>query len=217
MPLSKEEKKLFLMHQDKPLVGLIHKETKEIVLAPCITPKVCLNFNPDGKAISGTYMEDQNDIQMEELEKFNDLIQKGYVPRLAYISEFIEKSAHEFLFEQKCSSTRKSEWGGFAVQVNSSGSLEYQFVSGAFNSPKGKRVKGALLSEDLISEVLRQFNEYMPSASVPVTPVSAQEPIRFESPPRKRLCSVTPSKMGFFAGISAGIPPRETSSHSPSR
>ncbi len=212
MPLSEKEQQLFSMYQNQPLVGLIHKQTKTIVLAPCITPKVCLNFNPEGKAISGTFMADQNPINTEDLEKFNDLIEKGYVPRLAYISEFTEKSAHEFLFDQKCLSTRKSEWGGFAVQVNASGELEHQFVSGAFNSPKGKRVKGALLSEELISEVTRQFAALMPSTTV--TAAAPQTPSRFETPPRKRYCPTSASNMGLFAESSIATPPRGTNPHS---
>jgi len=41
----------------------------------------------------------------------NALLKTGYMPRLAQSSEFDKKSSHEFLFEQKCKSTRKSDWG----------------------------------------------------------------------------------------------------------
>ena len=154
-------------------------------------------------------MEDENKINMAELEIFNDLIKNAHVPRLAYISEFTEKSAHEFLFDQKCQSTKKSEWGGFAVSVNSSGALEHQFVSGAFNSPKGKRIKGALLSEDLISEVIQQFSDLMPSAphaSVSELTALADEFIPDKSPPRKRNYPTSHSQCGFFSKKQAPLP-----------
>ena len=209
MPLSESEKNLFLMHKDKPLVGLIHKETKNIVLAACIPPKVCLKLDSEGQALEGFFMENKNKINMDELERLNDLIKNAHVPRLAYISEFTEKSAHEFLFEQKCQFTKKSEWGGFAVSVNSSGALEHQFVSGAFNSPKGKRQRGALLSEDLISEVIQQFSDLMPSAShasVSEEIALAEEFSPDKAPPRKRQCLTSTSPCRFFSEKLPALP-----------
>jgi hypothetical protein len=202
MPLSEAEKSFFLMHKDKPLVGLIHKETKNIVLAACIPPKVFLNFDSEGQAVSGFFMENKNKIDIDDLQRFNDLIKNAHVPRLACISEFSEKSAHEFLFEQKCQYTKKSEWGGFAVSVNSSGVLEHQFVSGAFNSTQGKRKRGALLSEDLISEVIQQFSDLMPSTShvsVSEEIALAEEFTPDKTPPRKHQCLTSLPQCGFFS------------------
>jgi len=209
MPLSESEKSFFLMHKNKPLVGLIHKETKNIVLAACIPPKVFLNFDSEGQAVYGVFAENKNNITPDELKKINGLIKNGHVPRLAYISDFTEKSAHEFLFEQKCQSTKKSEWGGFAVSVNSSGVLEHQFVSGAFNSTQGKRKRGALLSEDLISEVIQQFSDLMPSTShvsVSEEIALAEEFIPDKTPPRKRQCLTSSPPCRFFSEKLPALP-----------
>jgi hypothetical protein len=197
MRLSEEDKQLFLTHQDKPIVGLIHKVTKAIVLGPCIPQKVCLILNAEGEAISGVFMGDnsstRNDINPVQLTQFNEMLREGFLPRLAYVSTFTEKSSHEFLFDRKCPDSKKSDWGGFALNVNASGELEYQFVSGAFNSPKGPkgsrgpRIKGALLSEDLAEEVRRQTAELMPETVRPAA-IAAPIDVSPSTPPRKRHC-----------------------------
>lgn len=160
MPLNEDARTLFFLYKDKPIVGLIHKNTRVIVLAPCIPQKVSLTLNNEGEAISGRFIKNNfvvtHEVNPDELLQFNALLKENHVPRLAYTEEFDEKSAHELLFEQKCKSTKKSEWGGFALKLDSLGHLNYTFVSGAFNSPTSKRIKGAKLSQELIDEVKKQ-------------------------------------------------------------
>ena len=161
MRLSDEAKALFLLNKGMPIVGLIHKETKLIVLALCIPKKVSLDLNDEGEATSGRFISDNCVMNKEDLDEVNALLKQGYVPRIAYTasSPFDEISAHQFLFKQKCESTKKSDWGGFALTLNSTEQLDYTFVSGAFNSPPGKRVQGSKLSQELIDEVKKQTAE----------------------------------------------------------
>ncbi|GEM_PF-5039167 len=166
MKLSPHAKEILLQHIGTPLVGLINKESSEIMLAPCITPKIFLVIDTTGRAVSGNFMKDNFEIihncNEEHLKHFNLLLNKNYVPRLANTPKNDEMSAHEFLFEQQCKATIKSMWGGFAVTLESSGKLKYSFASGAFNSPPGqKRIKGAELADIYKHEVRKQFNDYM--------------------------------------------------------
>ena len=161
MRLSDEAKALFLLNKGMPIVGLIHKETKLIVLALCIPKKVSLDLNDEGEATSGRFISDNCVMNKKDLDEVNALLKQGYVPRIAYTasSQFDEISAHQFLFKQKCESTKKSDWGGFALTLNSTEQLDYTFVSGAFNSPPGKRLQGSKLSQELIHEVIKQTAE----------------------------------------------------------
>jgi hypothetical protein len=165
MPLSNEAKDCFFSHQGIPLVGLIHRNTKDIVFAPCIPQKVNLTLNPEGEVVSGMFIDDlgeeYQDVTAEDLTRFNQLLKIGYVPRLASVSAFDVRSSHEFLFEQQCKFTKQAEWGGFSVIRDSSSELNYAFASGAFNSlsQSKKRQKGAQLSEDLIVDVKKQMTE----------------------------------------------------------
>lgn len=152
MSLSRYSKDLLNQYKKIPLVGLIHRELNNIVLAPCIPQKVFLNLDTDKKAISGYFLNDNlefiADCSEIELEEINALLKRNFVPRLANISGDDEnKSSHQFLFDQQCQSTRQSEWGGFSVTVEDLGKLTYSFVSGSFNSLPGKRVQGAELAE----------------------------------------------------------------------
>lgn len=163
MPLTSTQKEWVLSNRNKPIVGLIHKTTSNIVFALCIPEKVCIELNAEGQAISGYFMaspsvETPTAMNQADLIEVNALLEQGYVPRLAYTpaSPFEPKSSHQFLFEQQCQATRTSEWGGFALVVNHLDQLAYTFCSGAFNSPPGKRTQGAELSPSLISEVKRQ-------------------------------------------------------------
>ncbi len=161
MHLSEADKALFLLNKGVPIVGLIHKQTKRIVLALCIPKKVSLELNKEGEATSGRFVSDSCVMNEEDLYGVNALLKQGYVPRMAYTSSspFDEISAHQFLFKQKCVTTKPSEWGGFALTLNSSEQLDYTFVSGAFNSPSGQRLQGAKLSQELIDEVIKQTAE----------------------------------------------------------
>ena len=163
MPLSEQTKELFFSNRGKPIVGLINKKTETIVLAPCITEKVNLNLNDEGEAESGIFITNSfvegRPINAEQLKQFNLLLKNGHVPRLAKSPSIDDRSSHQFLFEQQCKSTKSSEWGGFTVTLECSGKLIYSFVSGAFNSPPGKRIKGAELSQDLIDKVETQMSE----------------------------------------------------------
>lgn len=165
MPLNKHEKKIFLIHKGKPIVGLIHKETKQIVLAPCIPSKVFLKLTDTQEAESGSFLEDDFSViralNPEELVKINGLLKEGHVPRLAFHPSFHDVSSHELLFIQKCNTSKRSDWGGFAFKVNPLNDLEFEFVSGAFNSPKGTRIKGAKLAEDLIDDVIEQITNLL--------------------------------------------------------
>lgn len=170
MPISNEEKELFLSHKGQPIVGLIHKENNTIVFAPCIPQKVRLQLDENGNAISGTLMRDNlenmtatNDNDNDEsldLNYINSLLKQNYVPRIVdmlHDATSDVKSAHEFLFEQKCGLTNKSEWGGFALTLNALNELEYEFSSGAFNSgASSKRIQGAQLSSELIKQVIKE-------------------------------------------------------------
>jgi hypothetical protein len=68
------------------------------------------------------------------------------------------------------------------VTLTSLGDIEYSFVSGAFNSPTGKRVQGSELSQELINKVVeaisavvdqkRVYATVSPSSTTHVTPES---------------------------------------------
>ena len=190
MPLNEQSKDLLFSNKGKPIVGLIHKEKKTIVLAPCIPQKIYLDLNDAGEALSGMFISDNDvaarPINEDELNYFNSLLKLNHVPRLAGTSNFDHKSSHEFLFEQKCNSTKQSEWGGFSVTLDFSGKLSYTFVSGAFNSPLGERIKGAELAQDLIYEVIKQISD------VVIAPTDTA--IASSSSPVKQSSFVTPEK-----------------------
>jgi hypothetical protein len=166
MPLTEESKNLFIAHKGTPIVGLINKTTYDIVLAPCIPQKVRLNLNSLRQAVSGKILnykcEEVKDINEIELVKCNQLLDNGYLPRLAYEPprEDEVKSAHEFLFERQSIDKTKSQWGGFALTVDVLDKVEYTFASGAFNSKPGKRTRGAELSENLVAEVKKQISDF---------------------------------------------------------
>lgn len=113
------------------------------------------------------------------------------MPRLANAPDGEQVSAHQFLFSQKCGSTSQSSWGGFSLKLDSSTSrLEFSFVSGAFNSSPGKRVKGAELSTELIAEVVEQTAVLETgSKKRPQAAVSSVEGTFFcVTPPKPSLC-----------------------------
>ena len=131
--MTEEQKAFVLSHKDKPIVGLIHKDSKEIILAPCIPKKVCLYLNDAGEASGGYLMKDGSAIDSAQLDEFNALLKKNHLPRLARIGSSIKEiSAHEFLFTQKGGSTERSQWGGFTLELTSSDELKYTFASGCF-------------------------------------------------------------------------------------
>lgn len=187
MPLDAKARELFREHKGIPLVGLINKKTGQIILAPCIPKKVNLTLDEAGKAISGYFMNDDfskiRDCNVSELEEINSLLQKQYVPRLADTPYLSQKSSHQFLLEQH-NLWDKSDWGGFAVTLRPTGELEYAFASGAFNSPPGVRIKGALLDSNLQDLVKQQINDYhselqqenFGSQAEPVPAAPLQEP-----------------------------------------
>lgn len=207
MPLNIEAKNLFFSLPNTPFVGLIHKETKHIVLAPCIHQKVMLRLNEAGKVTSGMFINDNflgtQAVNEAELNGMQILLDKNYVPRLM-VSDWDEKSSHECLFEQQCQSTIRSEWGGFGITLDTFGTLSYTFVSGAFNSPSKKREKGAVLSSELIADVERQtkelgpeaqdneINEINEEAALPAPPISYDSPKQNQKRPR----------YGFFTSAS---------------
>lgn len=196
MPLRKEEKDLFLLHKGKPIVGLIHKNKRDIVFAACVPQKVSIDLNEKGEAKSGYVVADalsiSSDLTEVQLEELNALLKQNHVPRLAYPhgSFYEAKSAHEFLFEQKCQTTKRSEWGGFCITLDDSGKLNYSFASGAFNSEPGQRTKGAELSEELIIEVKNQIANLVNELNLTVLPTS---PIK-ESSSSLSLLALTPEK-----------------------
>ncbi|HBI22222.1 MAG TPA: hypothetical protein DDY37_06540 [Legionella sp.] len=202
MPLSDDARTTVFANRHKPIVGLIHKETKAIVLAPCIPEKVSLELDETGLASSGTFIMDDA-IDADALEKVNALLKQGHVPRIACncTSPFEEISAHQFLFKRKCPATRPSEWGGFTLAVDASNRLEHTFVSGAFNSPPGKRIQGALLSPELINEVKKQTAELgFESKNTEIqeevfdlsqTGESCSSPLRCVTPPPRRMSFAT--------------------------
>lgn len=55
--LSKHAKEMFTKHKGTTLVGLINKTTKEIILAPCIEPKVYLQINEKGEVRGGYWLD----------------------------------------------------------------------------------------------------------------------------------------------------------------
>lgn len=203
MPLNSETKNLFFSLPNTPFVGLIHKETKHIVLAPCIPQKVRLTLNQEDKVSSGTFIDDNfqatRAINDEELNNIRLLLEKNYVPRIIQTpSGWDEKSSHECLFEQQCQSTRRSEWGGFGITLDALGTLNYTFVSGAFNSLSNKREKGALLSSELITHVKNQTQELGSDAESHEIHEEPAPPISYDSPPepaRKR------SRYSLFASV----------------
>ena len=213
MELSDEAKVLCVVYKAVPIVGLIHKETKSIVLAPCMLQKVILELNDAGEAISGCLKGYDSSLSDNELADCNALLKKGYVPRVVYAPKepFEEISAHQLLFQEKCQSTASSDWGGFTLTFDSSGQqCDYTFVSGAFNSPRGKREQGAILCRELQLEVRRQTAVLMDK------PQDTQAHQDFVSPPRtgsffassadltrsprKRQCMAAESKNGSTFG-----------------
>jgi hypothetical protein len=201
MPIGEDEKNLIFANRTKPMVGLIHKVTRDMVFAPCIPQKVSLELNALGLGEAGTYLDENlkviRAITPTELGIMNTLLSEGHVPRLGWKNILDEKSAHEFLYEQKCKTTKRSEWGGFALTLDAADRFEYQFSSGAFNSPPGhRRVKGAQLSEELQREVLRETaalvgqtisaaaQNPLPPAENESTPADERA---YATPPRKRL------------------------------
>ena len=83
------------------------------------------------------------------------------MPRLAHNEgAWDDKSAHELLFEQLNRPANKADWGGFSVEVSSSGEIKYAFKSGAFNSPRGQRIKGAQLPLSLITYTKNQIDDF---------------------------------------------------------
>jgi hypothetical protein len=165
MPVHHETKALFFSLPNTPFVGLINERTHQVVLAPCIPQKVCLILNEEQEVISGGELDDllkkTRDIEADELDELKRLFGLNYLPRLLVVPESDEAlSAHELLFEQQCKPTNKFEWGGFALTLDASGTLNYTFSSGAFNSPRGrKRIKGASLSAELVTEILKQTED----------------------------------------------------------
>ncbi|AUH71210.1 hypothetical protein CAB17_03390 [Legionella sainthelensi] len=169
--LSKHAKEMFTKHKGTTLVGLINKTTKEIILAPCIEPKVYLQINEKGEVRGGYWLdpglgdnltppkEKVKELGLlltrRDLDKINSLLGQNFVPRfVAKKKELI--SSHEYLFNQQCKSTKKPDWGGFSVMLDTSGKLNYSFSSSSFNSPPGRKVKRAQLSTDLQDEVKKQ-------------------------------------------------------------
>jgi hypothetical protein len=210
MPVNHESKALFLSLPNTPFVGLIHKETKEIVLSPCIAQKVSLTLNEAQEVSEGTFinnnLEPTGRIGGSQLEQVKHLFQQGYLPRLLATSEWNSQSAHELLFEKKCQSTRKYEWGGFAMTLDAEGILNYAFVSGAFNSLSGKRKKGSALSDELIGEVMRKTKDIASgiresriiASTAPESSASSDSSsVSMPSPPRKR------KQPGFFSSSSS--------------
>jgi hypothetical protein len=207
MPLNIETKNLFFSLQNTPFVGLINKETKHIVLAPCIPQKVRLRLNETGKVTSGMFINDNFlgtlAVNEAELNGMRILLEQNYVPRLM-ASDWDEKSSHECLFEQQCQSTKRSEWGGFGITLDALGTLNYTFVSGAFNSPSKKREKGALLSGDLIADVKSQTQELGPEPQNIEINAEPAPPISYDSPVQKR------SRYGLFTSASSSATHHES-------
>ena len=197
MELSDEAKALCGLYKAVPIVGLIHKKTKMIVLAPCMPQKVILELNEAGEASSGVFKKDRSLLSSPQVAECNALLKKGYLPRVVYRpnSELEEISSHQLLFQQKCALTASSDWGGFTLTFDS---LEqqyyYTFVSGAFNSPGGKREQGARLSPELQTEVMRQtavlVDKPQHTSPTPQEVVSLPGIGLFapQTPPRKRPC-----------------------------
>lgn len=185
MSVSQSELNLILQNRGNPLVGLIHKETKVMVFALCIPQKVFLKIDEYGVAISGHRLSDELEnigcLDANELTNINSMLRKNYVPRFAICGCGNIKSAHEFLFQKKCNTSDPYEWGGFGVTLSDDNKLIYQFVSGAFNSPRGKRKRGAELSWDLIGDVinLNSLVTYEESR------ISIPQQIRYNTPPRR--------------------------------
>ncbi len=221
MPISEDEKNLIFANREKPMVGLIHKVTRDMVFSPCIPQKVSLELNALGLAEAGTYLDENlkviRAITPTELGVMNTLLSEGHVPRLGWKNILDEKSAHEFLYEQKCKTTKRSEWGGFALTLDATDRFEYQFSSGAFNSPPGhRRVKGAQLSEELQGEVIRETAALVGqtiSAAVqnPLSPAENEgnpaDERAFATPPRKRpraedVNGATPLEISGFSMFS---------------
>lgn len=164
MPLSQQAKDLLFKNRGKPIVGLIHKTTNEIVLAPCIPDKIYIQLDSKEQAIAGVFLKDDGtegrSIASDELNRINALLETGHVPRFAQSPNLEDiKSSHEFLFEQTSNTKSRQDWGGFTVTLDCSGTLSYNFVSGAFNSPAGgKRMKGAEMKQELINQVVEQIS-----------------------------------------------------------
>ena len=187
MPLSQQAKDLLFTNRGKPIVGLIHKKTNEIVLAPCIPEKIYIELDSEGQAIAGDFLNDDGgkdrSIANNELNHINALLKTGHVPRLAKSSKFEDKkSSHEFLFDQASNTTSRQEWGGFTVTLDFSGIPNYTFVSGAFNSRPGKRMKGAELNQILIEAVKTQISG------------AVNQPKNTETAQIKNFICVTPEK-----------------------
>lgn len=217
MPLSEQAKEIFFSNQGKPIVGLIHKKTKIIVLAPCIPERVNLMLNDAGEAESGIFISDSyvkgQPISENQLTRFNLLLKKGHLPRLASSPTIDNRSSHQFLFDQQCQSTKPFEWGGFTVILDCSGRLNYIFVSGAFNSPPGKRITGAELSDELIDDVITQMSQYViepieledqtDAVSLSNDGDASLKTTRYTSPePTKRQCTENRVHSGSVSSIS---------------
>ena len=189
MQLSDKAKNTFFSNLGKPVVGLIHTETNEIVLGACIPEKVSLQLNSNGEATSGTYItggdSENNTLTAEQLERVNALLEQKHVPRAAYTSTSPDekKTSHQFLYKQECQLTSPSKWRGFTLQVDASGRLNYTFVSGSFNSLRGTRKRGAELSWELAKEIRQQAS----GLGIKATDDDIQEN-PFQTPPRKLQC-----------------------------
>ncbi|MDF1827834.1 MAG: hypothetical protein P1U39_06100 [Legionellaceae bacterium] len=211
MPIDTIEKELVCSHKGKPMVGLIHKQNSKIVFAPCIPQKVSLELDENGAAQSGTHMSDGTAINGKQLGDINALLEQNHVPRMAVTctSPDDDKSSHQLLFKQKCRQTRPSEWGGFALRLNDSNKIEYAFVSGAFNSGPGKRIKGACLSQDLIDKVVQETTVLVEPAEASEAPSQAGVTTCFETPPPKRQCTNDARVGGMYS--STEVPPVQLS------
>ena len=103
-------------YKDIPLVGLINKKTKEIILAPCIPDKISVYLYGNGKVRKIFRIGDRNlsdtseEITGEARIEYERLLNEGFVPRVQYDSSGQLKSAHELLFALNRSDS-KSDWG----------------------------------------------------------------------------------------------------------
>lgn len=128
---------------------------------------------------SGTgYFPRERSLNEGELKKINELLAIGYVPRVV---EYLTKisyviSAHMMLLAQHLEPFSKilllhnqkedidpdsilkdyfKIYGAFSISKTQEGDIEYDFTSGAFNSPPNTRVKGAQLdtpSQNIVRE-----------------------------------------------------------------